>query len=215
LEGDEMYDFKPLKSAILATILALLCLSPSQLSAQEIDWLDEEQVDEIVVYKPPSFAESRRAEVPQDILTDDEPAEPIKHVLISLADQLMWVFEGNVIMQRFPVSTGVPGHRTPTGTYSVYNMSARAYSNRYECWMLHWMAITPDGMYGMHALQGTSYLRHLGSVASHGCIRLSREDAIWLYEWAEIGMQAEIVSDWEEPPREKRAVYRVESRICF
>jgi lipoprotein-anchoring transpeptidase ErfK/SrfK len=152
---------------------------------------------------------------PVDLFIDTEPVEPEKHVLISLADQQMWIFEGNMIMQRFPVSTGVPGHRTPTGTYSVHNMSSRAYSNRYECWMLNWMAITGDGLFGMHALQGTSYLRHLGSVASHGCIRLSPENAEWLYGWVDIGTRVEIVADWEEPPQEKQAIYRIESRVCF
>ena len=210
-----MHGFITVRTAVLAAILALLCLSATQLSAQEMDWSYNGEIQGIVIYKPPSFAESNRTVEPIDLFVDTEPVQPEKHVLISLADQRMWVFEGNMIMQRFPVSTGVPGHRTPTGTYSVHNMSTRAYSNRYECYMLHWMAITRDGMYGMHGLEGTSYLRHLGSVASHGCIRLGPEDAIWLYEWAEIGIRVEIVDDWEEPPQEKQAIYRIESRICF
>lgn len=130
----------------------------------------------------------------------DTTAEEVeKRILISLADQMMWVFENDEIVQRFLVSTGVPGHRTPTGRYSVCNRSPRAYSRRYECYMLQWMAITRDGLIGMHALEGHRYERLLGHVASHGCIRLSHVNAQWLYEWVEIGTPVEIVSDWEEP----------------
>jgi hypothetical protein len=157
--------------------------------------------------KPPSAADGQTADSgsPQTIIgeteavPEEEPREPERSVIISLTDQMMWVFEDDSIIQRFPVSTGVPAHRTPTGSYRVHNKAPRAYSNRYECWMLQWQAITPDGMIGMHSLEGTSYLRRLGSVASHGCIRLSHENAQWLYDWSEIGTPVDIVADWEEP----------------
>ncbi len=169
--------------------------------------------------KPPSYRQSLEAVAPFDVITPEiieEPeAEPEKSVLLSLADQMIWVFEGETILQRFPVSTGVPGHRTPTGEFSVRNKSPRAYSNRYECYMPNWMAITSDGLYGMHALDGTSYLSRLGSVASHGCIRLSHENALWLYNWTEIGTPVTIVDDWEEPPEEKTFVFRTGKRYCY
>ncbi|HEX9746378.1 MAG TPA: L,D-transpeptidase [bacterium] len=139
----------------------------------------------------------------------NEDLPPVKHILISLTDQEMWVFEDDEIVQNFLVSTGVPGHRTPVGHYKVRNQALSAYSQRYDAVMLSWMAISLDGLYGMHALQGTSYLRHLGSVASHGCIRLSHEDAEWLYDWVDIGTEVEIVADWEEPAE------KVESEIKF
>lgn len=135
-------------------------------------------------------------------ITEETEDIPAQRILISLVDQRMWVFGNGEIIQRFLVSTGVPGHRTPTGNYSVRNQWTRAYSHKYDAWMLNWMGITPDGMYGMHALAGNSYLRYLGSVASHGCIRLSHEDALWLYEWIQIGTPVEIVDDWEEPVEE-------------
>ena len=154
--------------------------------------------------KPPPAGKPDPCQV-QDLIVPaalETPSEPVKSVIISLTDQQMWVFEDDTIVQKFPVSTGRPGHPTPTGDYSVHSRSPRAYSRRYECYMLQWMAITSDGMIGMHALEGHSYERHLGSVASHGCIRLSHENAQWLYGWVEIGTPVDIVSDWEEPVRE-------------
>jgi lipoprotein-anchoring transpeptidase ErfK/SrfK len=81
--------------------------------------------------------------------------------------------------------------------------------------MPHWSAITADGQYGMHSLEGTSYLQYLGSVASHGCIRLSPEDATWLYDWVSIGTPVDIVDDYDEPPEAKTIEYRLEKRYCM
>lgn len=137
-----------------------------------------------------------------DLIPTPAPVQvpPEKKIIISLADQEMWVFENDKIVERFPVSTGRPGHSTPPGKYSVHNLAPRAYSKPYDCYMLQWMAITGDGEIGMHALEGTSYERHLGHVASHGCIRLSHDNAEWLYDWVEIGTPVEIDAEWQEPP---------------
>jgi lipoprotein-anchoring transpeptidase ErfK/SrfK len=180
--------------------------------------------------KPPSYAESADSSESDVIVgngamdvidessegtIEEDQDEPEKHIIVSLADQQMWVFEGDEIVQRFLVSTGRSGHATPTGSYSVHNLSPRAYSQRYECYMLQWMAITADGMFGMHALEGTSYERHLGSVASHGCIRLSHVNAEWLYVWVEIGTSVEVVADYEEPVPDKSMPYRVAKHYCY
>jgi len=199
-----------LRAFTLITIFGLFSLSGARLSAQAVSTDSEGSAG-----KPPSYSDSMQPDNPVDTAGEMIVEEPELHVLISLSDQQMWVFEGDTIVQRFPVSTGVPGHRTPAGNYSVHNKALRAYSRRYERWMLHWMAITADGMYGMHGLEGTSYLRRLGSVASHGCIRLSRENAEWLYSRVEIGTRVEIVDDWDEPPEEKQTEYRVEQRYCL
>ena len=63
--------------------------------------------------------------------------------------------------------------------------------------MLHWMGITSDGSYGLHGLEGSSYERLLGRVASHGCIRLSRVYAEDLYGRIRIGLPVSVVNDPE------------------
>jgi len=198
--------------------LPVMCFSVSTVSAQPGD----ETGAAVSVDKPMSYAEYLRTQGPVDVIPDfsetaiEEVAQvPEKNIIISLADQRMWVFENGNIVQRFLVSTGTWGHRTPTGDYQVHNRALSAYSQKYDAWMLHWMAITSDGQIGMHALQGTSYLRHLGSVASHGCIRLSHEDAIWLYGWVAIGTPVQIVDDYTEPPEEKDVPYRTGKAYCL
>lgn len=231
LEGVTMYAHKPILRLLITSIFVWLSVSTSSIGADTIS-----APEDSFISKPPSFtstisnnetdhdaactepAESEPAEVaPFDILPpeDYEEPEPEKYIIISLADQRMFIFENGSIIHRFLVSTGVPGHSTPTGNYSVHNQALRAWSNKYECYMPHWSAITPDGLYGMHSLDGTSYLSHLGSVASHGCIRLSPEDATWLYDWVDIGTPVDIVADFEEPPEEKAIEYRLEKHYCF
>lgn len=82
------------------------------------------------------------------------------------------------IVDRFLVSSGAPGHPTPTGKYKLgfkdyYPRSAR-YNNTP---MPFWSAINVNGVqgeYGFHSLEDGGYLYLLGRPASHGCIRLSR-----------------------------------------
>jgi len=204
-----MSNWKILLLLLLTAIFPLLSTGASSVDADQITSTEEISA----VEKPIPYAQFARNSEITDIISEELFQEPEKSVLISLADQTVYILENGEVVRECLTSTGVPGHRTPTGSYSVHNKSPNAYSNRYECYMPNWMAITPDGLYGMHALQGTSYLRHLGSVASHGCIRLSPEDAEWLYGWTEIGTPVEIVDDWD-PPEAKSISFRVSKLYC-
>jgi lipoprotein-anchoring transpeptidase ErfK/SrfK len=128
------------------------------------------------------------------------PVQAEKEIIISIDNQQLYRFEDGRIISTHPVSTGVAGHRTPPGDYGVRRKSLKAWSNKYECMMLNWMAITYDGQFGIHALQGRSYLKRLGRPASHGCIRLSHDDAKMMYEWADIGTPVTIVSEFDPEP---------------
>jgi lipoprotein-anchoring transpeptidase ErfK/SrfK len=133
-------------------------------------------------------------------VTVASPVTPVKEIIISLDDQRLYRFEDGRIIATHLVSTGVPGHRTPPGDYKVYTKRINQWSTKYECSMLHWNGISRDGMYGIHALTGKSYLKKLGHVASHGCIRLSPDDAIATYEWADIGTPVTIVGEFNPEP---------------
>jgi len=134
-----------------------------------------------------------------------------KVIDISIGDQTMNVIENYRVINKFPVSTGTWDMPTPIGTFQVQNHILNAYSTPYDLYMPFWMAVTPDGGYGIHGLPYWQYswgrvyegVNHLGIRVSHGCIRLSVENAEWLYNWApqgttiiihdESGIQATIV----------------------
>lgn len=118
-----------------------------------------------------------------------------KVIDISITDQQMTVIENYQIINKFPVSTGTWSMPTPLGTLQVYNHIPDAYSTPYDLYMPNWMAITPDGGYGIHGLPYWKYSwgnvyegeNHLGIRVSHGCVRLSLANAAWLYNWAPNG----------------------------
>lgn len=126
----------------------------------------------------------------------EDNSEVLDHIIINLATQE--IFECNSkgeILRKSKVSSGKRGFGTPVGEYHIANRALKAYSEKYEAWMLHWMGLTRNGEYGMHGLEGSSYERLLGRVASHGCVRLSREYATNLYARVQIGMPVTIVDD--------------------
>jgi lipoprotein-anchoring transpeptidase ErfK/SrfK len=128
------------------------------------------------------------------IASDDR--EALDHVVINIATQRLYEcnLEGQVLAEH-KVSSGRVGFDTPPGEYHIVNKAPKAYSKKYSAWMLYWMGLTSNGDYGMHGLEGSSYERLLGSVASHGCVRLSREYAKALYPRVKVGMPVTIVKD--------------------
>jgi hypothetical protein len=77
----------------------------------------------------------------------------------------------------WPVSTGRPGFRTPTGAYRPQRMYEMTHSNEYD------NAPMPHAIFfsGGYAIHGTYSTGQLGRVASHGCIRLAPGHAAALY----------------------------------
>ena len=76
------------------------------------------------------------------------------------------------------VSTGKKNHRTPVGEYQPLRLEKMHYSSKYE------NAPMPNSIffYGGYAIHATSYVNQLGTPASHGCVRLSPQNARWLYQ---------------------------------
>jgi lipoprotein-anchoring transpeptidase ErfK/SrfK len=87
----------------------------------------------------------------------------------------------------FRVSTGRAGHETPRGSYRPSSMAEMAISRKYgNTPMPHSIFFTRVG----HAIHATAAVRNLGRPASHGCVRLSPQDARALYELVErVGMR--------------------------
>ena len=131
--------------------------------------------------------------------------ESLDHIVVNLATQTIYEcnIEGRVLKQS-RISSGRRGYDTPPGPYNVVNKSPKAYSQKYSAWMLNWMGLTSDGGYGMHGLEGSSYERLLGGVASHGCIRLSRAYAKDLYTRVKVGMPVQIVKRSQAEARNLR-----------
>jgi hypothetical protein len=123
----------------------------------------------------------------------------VARLAIDLSRQRLFLLNNfSQVLGEYRVSTGMPGYLTPPGSYAIVNKAVYAYSKKYEADMYHWMGLTRNGDIGMHGLKGSGYERRLGRRASHGCIRLSREDARYLYSILPIGMPVDIVPALEQ-----------------
>ncbi len=115
-----------------------------------------------------------------------------KYIDVNLATQIMTTFENGVLLDSHLISSGKRGMDTPVGTHKIYNKFPRAYSKAYGLYMPYWMAIVPDGKFGIHELPEwpggyKEGVNHLGIPVSHGCMRLGVGSAETVYNWAEIG----------------------------
>jgi hypothetical protein len=112
------------------------------------------------------------------------PALAAASILITVdrSTQRMAVNVDGVQRWVWPVSTGRSGYATPSGSYTAFRMEEDHYSKEFDdAPMPHSIFFTKLG----HAIHGTLDARHLGSAASHGCVRLSTANAARLYALVE------------------------------
>ncbi|MET3840091.1 hypothetical protein ABIE49_002169 [Bradyrhizobium sp. OAE829] len=99
-------------------------------------------------------------------------------ITVDKDSQQMTVAVDGVERYRWPVSSGLPSYETPNGSFRAFRMEADHYSKEFdEAPMPHSIFFTKVG----HAIHGTDSVNRLGSPASHGCVRLSRDNAAKLY----------------------------------
>jgi len=104
---------------------------------------------------------------------------------VDLSSQTVRAWQGDTVVRRMVVSTGIARYPTPTGRFHIYakypsvTMSGPGYS----------LPGVPHTMYFYRgfALHGTYWHHNFGHPMSHGCINLTRADAAWLYGWAPVG----------------------------
>ena len=118
----------------------------------------------------------------QTALEETTAITPTVLISIDKASQTMTVLLDGVQHYEWPVSTGLRGYTTPSGTYTARSMNKIWYSRQWDnAPMPHAVFFTKDG----HAIHGTYEVNRLGKPASHGCVRLSPENAATLFALVE------------------------------
>jgi hypothetical protein len=99
-------------------------------------------------------------------------------ITVDKDNQQMTVAVDGVERYHWPVSTGLPSYETPNGSFRTFRMEEDHFSKEFDdAPMPHSIFFTKIG----HAIHGTDSANRLGSPASHGCVRLSRDHASTLY----------------------------------
>lgn len=98
-------------------------------------------------------------------------------ITIDVSEQVMYVQtpEGDAV---WPVSTGRQGYNTPYGDYQPVRLEEVWYSKKYDDAPMPYSIFFSGG----YAIHGTEHVDRLGTPASHGCVRLSEDNASVLYE---------------------------------
>lgn len=128
---------------------------------------------------PPNYEDFRRSEnyrITFNTWKDDNLLRSggKKLVVIDLANQRGQCLVNGQVAMDFPVCTGTRSHLTPTGSFRISEKDVNHWSNLYNCPMPYFMRLTNGGI-GLHI--GDVYR----TPASHGCIRITRDACIALF----------------------------------
>ena len=140
-------------------------------------------------------------------ISPDVPAGE-KRMEVSLAKQSLTAYEGDQIVLKTSVSTGVrnsPNNtglstETPTGIFNVnsklsakYMGASRLTDNLGDKFLpgVPWTAFFAEGGYAIH---GAYWHNNFGAPMSRGCINVRPKEAQWLYRWMTPTAEAD---EWE------------------
>ncbi|MGY2049537.1 L,D-transpeptidase [Methylobacterium sp. JK268] len=99
-------------------------------------------------------------------------------IRVDKADQRMVVSVDGRERYVWPVSTGLPSHETPSGSFRPFRMEATHFSKEWDdAPMPYSIFFTQAG----HAIHGSGHVRQIGRPASHGCVRLRVRNAATLF----------------------------------
>jgi len=110
-------------------------------------------------------------------------------IYLNLAEQKTYIYEGSTdnwtLIKTFISSTGLEGKETPKGVFAVINRGEWFFSPEFNQGGKYWVQFMGD--YLFHSVpfdeSATTIVDNtLGKPASHGCIRLSVDDAKWIYD---------------------------------
>jgi lipoprotein-anchoring transpeptidase ErfK/SrfK len=125
-----------------------------------------------------------------------------KRIIVSISQQRMWAYEKGALTWEWPVSTGIPSSPTAPGIFQIQSHDAEAYAASWNLWMPHFMGIyrpVPsshfmNGFHGFPTRGGSTLLwtGDLGHPVTYGCILVSSDNAVTLYNWADEGVVVEV-----------------------
>ena len=155
-------------------------------------------LDTIDPHQAHILAGNRRAGIrrPRPALPKRKPAAKPHGPLIiaiSIDQQKVRIYDANGFFAESPVSTGMKGHSTPMGVFSVIQKHKLHHSNIYSNAPMPYMQrITWSGV-AMHAGVLPGY------PASHGCIRMPMAFAVKMWNWTKMGARV-IITPGEITP---------------
>jgi lipoprotein-anchoring transpeptidase ErfK/SrfK len=167
----------------------------SQTEAALYDWSDSDPGVSQPGPTVPQRRQTHRHQGKKIGAIEKESAKPQGPLIISISidKQKMRIYDANGLFAETPISTGMPGHATPMGVFSVIQKQKLHHSNIYSGAPMPYMQrITWSGI-AIHAGVLPGY------PASHGCIRMPMAFAVKMWNWTRMGARV-VVTPGEMTP---------------
>lgn len=138
-----------------------------------------------------------RAQTESESPTATSAAAPHRKVVVSIRHRKLALIEDGRVKKVYPVAVGAQHSPTPTGTFAVktrlveptyYHPGVVIPAGSDNPLGTRWIGLSTKG-YGIH---GTNVESSVGKAASHGCIRMHRNDIEELFAQVEVGDEVEI-----------------------
>ena len=184
----------PLAAALAAGLLFALAEAPATAQSQTQGAADSIVIDPASL--PPLVPDAPPAPpVPAIMAPGDYDWNPEASlagdvvIVVSLPQQLVHVYRGGVRIGESTISSGRPGHDTPTGVFTILQKQKMHRSTLYDDAPMPFMQrLTWDGI-ALHAGRLPGY------PASHGCVRLPAAFAEALYDVTDHGGVVVVADD--------------------
>ena len=182
----------------MLTAAGTLIAAPQADAAARFYWQDSDSG----YYRPAPMAQprkpkARRPSAKTEAVVKETNAKPHGPLIIavSIEQQKVRVYDSNGLFAESPVSTGMKGHSTPMGVFSIIQKHKMHRSNIYSGAPMPYMQrITWSGI-AMHAGVLPGY------PASHGCIRMPTAFAMRMWNWTRMGARVIITPGQITPAR--------------
>jgi len=165
-------------SCVFATTLAstpAFALETYEAQMEASDAASQARIDMLDAFGPKELR-------PGQYLWRDVPeAAGAERVVVSLSDQMAYLYRGNTLMAASTISSGSDEKPTPSGIFSVFNKTPMHRSKKYDNAPMPFAQFFDPSGIAMHAGFNP------GHPASHGCIRLPSAFAKKLYSVTDVG----------------------------
>ena len=121
----------PIRALVLAA-LAVCSLPSVTAHAQLFSWSNyRSRSGEHVSFRHKQQHRHAKSELAKKVAPQDTPKGPLQ-IIVSIADQQLSLYDNGALIARSSVSTGVQGHPTPLGVFSVISKERWHRSNIYS-----------------------------------------------------------------------------------
>jgi lipoprotein-anchoring transpeptidase ErfK/SrfK len=122
-----------------------------------------------------------------------------KQIQVFIEEQVLIALENGEEIYNFDIVTGRDGKETTAGNYQISRKYEKYTSKTYGSEMPYTMFFTDDGkaIHGTQMATLRSYLHaYLAeSVGSEGCVGLTDDNAMALFEWAPVGTPVIVITE--------------------